>query len=357
MNKIKKTFWTKDMTVSNEVEETVLSFEKQLEVLSDENDKLKNKVKKLEEEIYLLKEQNDIYKKIIVQNNISIDIDNNKIKNDGSDNSNHKKISINNIDELKINKDIKENIEHNFDYEDKKTNKNTSFPTPSSSNDKIKKTNCFIRPKKVTIGDCLYLYYKDIFDKQNLKNENNTSTDMPVEQVISNESKCVTKKIRAERDKTLPILQRFKVKIYNEDDIKNSEILQFVGSEDCFMIEYQYKIASKINKKIEDITIDDVINFKIKYEGLRNTYTRRTELRHLITRCKILFEKHGKKLSKFKISLSHLKIMSDEEWEEWLVEFGKLIDEVSKKGTCDHKYKNGKECGKISCKIKHKSTI
>lgn len=345
------------MTVSNEVEETDLSFEKQLEVLSEENDKLKIKVKNLEEEIHLLKEQNSIYKDIIDKNNLSINIANNNIKNKGSDFPNHHKIIINNIDEFKINKDIKENIKDNFDYEDKITNTNTSFPTPSNSSDKIKKTNCFIRPKKVTIGDCLYIYYKDIFDKQKSKYENNSSS-VVTEDKRNSKNKTINKKVRPERNKELYILDRFKVKVFNNEDLKDSEVLQFVGSEDCFLIEYQSKIANKINKKIDDIIIDDVINFKIKYEGLRNTYTRRTEFKRLITRCSDLFEKYGKGLCNFKISLYHLKIMSDDEWEEWFKEFDKLFNKINvNENICKYKYKNGNFCSKMNCKIKHKSTI
>lgn len=371
------------MTVSNEVEETVLSFEKQLEFLSDENDKLKIKVKNLEEEIYLLKEQNAIYKKIINQNNLSINIEKvngsdnpnldknlenntNNIKNKdkvikigGSDYPNHNK-NENIINKININnyKNEIENIGHDFNYKDEnKININTSFLTPSNSNDKIKDNNFLIRPKKVTIGDCLYVYYENNFNKQSSKNENNPSSVVTDDKQVS-ENKTVSKKIRPERDKNLPILDRFKVKVFKDEDLKDSEVLQFVGSEDCFLIEYQYKIANKIHKKVDDITIDDVINFKIKYEGLRNTYTRRTELRRLITRCRDLFEKYGKRLCKFKITLYHLKIMSDDEWEEWVTEFDKLFNKINiDKNICKHQYKNGNICGKISCKIKHKSNI
>lgn len=166
------------------------------------------------------------------------------------------------------------------------------------------------------------------------------------------------KRYQKQRDKSLPILDRFNVKVFKNEDLKDSEILQFVGSEDSFIVEYQYKISEKLNKKIENITIDDVIDFKIKYEGYRNIRTRRMELRYLITRSKILFETYGKKLCNFKISLYHLKIMNDEEWNEWLKEFDKLFNEIiNKEKICNHKYKNNKECGKLNCKIKHKDNI
>lgn len=49
MKNIKKRFGYIKMPVSNEVEETVLSFENQLENLSNENDKLKILIKTIQE--------------------------------------------------------------------------------------------------------------------------------------------------------------------------------------------------------------------------------------------------------------------------------------------------------------------
>lgn len=75
------------MTVSNEVEETVLSFENQLENLSNENDKLKTLIKEkdiiiknLKEENILLNQQNEMYKELIDKSNLTIE-DNNKESN------------------------------------------------------------------------------------------------------------------------------------------------------------------------------------------------------------------------------------------------------------------------------------
>lgn len=78
----------------------------------------------------------------------------------------------------------------------------------------------------------------------------------------------------------------------------------------------------------------------------------------MITRCRDLFEKYGKGLCNFKISLYHLKIMSDDEWEEWFKEFDKLFNKINvNENICKYKYKNGNFCSKMNCKIKHKSTI
>lgn len=95
MYNIKKRFGTiynKDnMTqdLPQEVEETVISFENQIEKLADENDKLKKinnkqelRIKELEEENILLKQQNEMYKDIIERD---------KIKNNEEEKRNIKK--------------------------------------------------------------------------------------------------------------------------------------------------------------------------------------------------------------------------------------------------------------------------
>jgi hypothetical protein len=382
MYNIKKRFGTIYMNnnMTKEIEETILNDEKQMQKLYERIEELEKINNEKDIEIKLLKEQNKIYLNIIRKNNLDIENKEEIFKSDKGP----ELLDFNKMKEA-LNKDVKSCIESGDDgivsYKEKeindlKINNNTSIdkniketnssiniPTPSISSDSNKfDLNNIKNIKKKIIKILIISYYKYkcekiMKNKENNKNEISSSNDMTEEQKNSTKLNNSTKKIRAERDKSLPILDRFKVKVYNDEDLKNSEILQFVGSEDCFMIEFQYKIADKINKKVEEVTIDDVINFKIKYEGLRNTYTRRTEFRRLITRCKILYEKHEKKLCKFKISLSHLKIMSDDEWEEWLIEFNKLVEEVSKEKLCKHKYKNGNICGKISCKIRHKPNI
>lgn len=189
------------------------------------------------------------------------------------------------------------------------------------------------------------------------KTENNTKNVESKKPEIKNK-----KSIKKAIDKSLPIMERFPVKIYKNRDIGDSEILQFVSSENCFMIEYQSKIADKLNKNIENITIDDVVNFKLKYDEIndenklkKKNKSIKTKIKRLILRSENLYNKYGKKLCKFKISLNYLKEMSEEEWTKWLSEFDNIFNDVCKNETiCNHKYKNGKECGRINCKIKHK---
>lgn len=383
---MKKRFGLINMTVPKEVEETIINDGKQIKELYDIIEDLKTElskkyiiIKEKDIEIKLLKEKNEAYevqintfkslindKNILDSGNIvqkdtiydskpsllnlnkakeilknsDLKLNEEEIKNDVPDNN-----KVNNIDF------IKSDFKFKFNYPaNSKSNIDTQIPTPSISNDSSN-----------TDDGRIISYYKNKYIKLTKNKEkelNNKSDESVYTENIDNNNKIPIKKIRPERNRDLPILDRFKVKIIKNEDLKDSEILQFVGSEDCFLIEYQYKIAEKLNKNVENITLDDVIDFKIKYEGMRNLSSRRTEIKHLITRSKYLFEKYGKKLSRFKISLYHLKIMSEDEWNEWINEFDKVLNEViNKEKTCTHAYKNNKICGKLNCKIKHKDNI
>lgn len=376
MNKLKRfgTIYLKDMT--KEIEKTIASDENQfkklynrIEELEEDLNKKNIKIKLLEDEIEAYKLQIETLKSLYEKNDKSnnnengIEVDYSKIqkmmqeddiKKDTNieDKSNGPKLLNFNKMKEALNREKNVNILSSNHIECKP---HVNIPTPSTSFNNLSKEENKIKFRVTVNKLILIIRIKNILNNKRKKQKHfseNVSCSAETEQVrISN----THKKVRPERNKELPILERYKVKVYNNEDLKNSELLQFVGSEDCFLIEYQYKISEKIKKNIENISIDDVIDFKIKYEGYRNTRTRRTELRHLITRSKILFEKYGKKLCRFKVSLSHIRIMSDEDWEEWLIEFDELFNSVlNSEKICDYKYKNGKQCGKMNCKIKHR---
>jgi hypothetical protein len=151
------------------------------------------------------------------------------------------------------------------------------------------------------------------------------------------------------------VIEKYPVKVYIQT---NSEILQFVSSENKFLINFQYKIAEKLNSKIEDIKMKDIIDFKIKYEGLVDNKDQRLRLKRKIERCKVLYENYGEKLSRFKISLNHLSDMSEKTWKLWLIDFDKIVMEIYKECIkCNYVYKNSKICNKYNCKINHKNNI
>lgn len=382
MYKLKKRLGYINMNeeISKEILETIENDGEQMKLLYDEIEELKkiiNKkdliIKEKHIEISMLKDKIKILDGIIEgfrtkyeTNNEKTDININDInisknkKNEGSRKTNldRKSEILNHTihnDKIENNSYIKEYKINNFDLNTKckEENKNTPIPTPSTSNDSKHINYENIKNAKNKIIKILIInYYKYKCKKIiNLRNEKENSIVIPSQ-----------KKVRKERDKSLPILERFGTKHIKDDDIKDSEILRFVGEEDCFNIEYQYLVANKIDKKQENISIDDVVDFKIKYENKRNTRTRRKEYRYLIKRCNYLFDKYDKNLGKFKISLYNLRTMSDDDWNEWKIAFDNLYKEVFKDSIkCDIILKSGrnkgKPCNRLNCKIKHKNDI
>lgn len=189
-------------------------------------------------------------------------------------------------------------------------------------------------------------------DKNNLEIPLLTPSNSTENENISARTSDPKKKIlKRHRNNSLKVMERYPVKIYNKT---NSEILQFVSEENKIKIYYQYKISEKLNKNVEDIKINDIIDFKIKYEGLKDNKDQRRRLKYKIERCKILYENYGEKLSRFKISLSYISDMTEKIWNEWLQEFDNIVNELYKDKTkCEYKYNNNKLCGKYDCNIKH----
>lgn len=365
MYKIKNRFSYVNMT--KEIEETIANDAKQMEELYDKIEILEGIIKEKDIEISMLNDKIKILTGIIDDfentknkgsNNLNQDtkLENNNIKIDGSNNLNQnlKSETLNNDKDLNFTisniEDEKFNGSNNLNHI-KKDNINI-IPTPSTSNDSKINHNNIKNIKNKIIKILIINYYKHKYEKIiKLRNEKCNSVDT-----------STPKKIQKSRNKSLPILERFGTKHIKNEDIKDSEILRFVGEEDCFNIEYQYLVANKIDKKQENISIDDVVEFKIKYENKRNTKSRRKEYRYLIKRCSYLFNKYDKNLGKFKISLSSLRIMSEDEWNQWKIAFDNLYKEVFKDSIkCDVILKygrnKGKPCNRLNCKIKHKDDI
>ena len=139
MINIKKRFGIIDMT--KEFEETILNNEKQMEELYEEVDKLNNIIKNKDIEIKLLNDKIEMLESIINKN---------EIKKETITPSKNMPENEDNIAEKEINKNS--------------YNVYTQLPTPSISiNKKDNINNYNKRPKKVTLNDCLYNYYKNKF--------------------------------------------------------------------------------------------------------------------------------------------------------------------------------------------------
>lgn len=328
MYKLKRfgTIYSTDMT--KEIEETINNDEIQMKKLYERIEYLEDELNKKNTKIKILEEENEAYKLQIVtykklfndeKNYINnIDITKEDKKDDGSKplNFNKMKEALKRKDELESKNKIIPKVEPTYQIFEEEYNTNNFIPTPSISSDdgsgKIKKKKCH-------------------------------DTNIPI-----------SKPIRKQRNKKLPAIERYPVTIY---DKTNSEILNFVSEENKFLIKFQYKIAEKLDKKIEEINIKDIIDFKIKCEGLNDNKDQRKRLKFKIERCKVLYEKYGEKLSRVKISLNYLSEMPEKIWFEWLQSLDNIINNLYIDSIkCDYKYKNNKICGRYDCKIKHRET-
>lgn len=164
------------------------------------------------------------------------------------------------------------------------------------------------------------------------------------------------------KNKNLNIMERYPVKKINNVD---NEIFKFVASEDTFLIKYQYDICRKLDKSVEEITFDDIFDFKVSYGDLSDTPQERSRFKNKLRRCKHLYNIYEDKLNNFKISLYYLSSISENDWSIWKKEFHKLILELypefkideNKNKICQYVFKSGKKkgdiCGKYECTNKY----
>lgn len=404
MNILKNKRYGKVMT--KEVEETVISFENQLEYLSNENDKLKSKVKNLEEEIYLLQEQNKMYKELIDKNGLNIEdkkdiqIDN-EVNNvlpkpihawqmlcsdDETIENNDKKID-NKYKELEkeLNKFKEDNESLIIEIKDLKQDyikiqndnkdiyKNPEFirlqlekeEIEEKNNEKFEKLNETIDLLRTQINGIpseeqiknklekeIETKYKNIYEEKLNKEKNKKSRKK--ESSSNNENPNIEK-----IDKSSELLRRYPIIIYK--DINGSEVKNMVASECSFLVKYQYEVSTKTNKK-DEISINEVVDYIIKQEKLSSQEKNR--LLNKYERCEYLHNTYKDKLNIFKFELNHISVMTKEEWKIWLNEIHKLIkqeypNEVSENvifNKCDYVYTKGKnkgeKCNKVECRTK-----
>lgn len=379
MDKLKRfgTIYLRDMT--REIEDTINNDETQLKNLYNKIEELEKIIKEKDIEINLFKEQNKIYKDIIDKKflnnkehwkeyefyiylhnyelNLYDELYINKYnysckKINLSCNSKNRLLSFdkykNYIDSKKhINK-----IENNTNIKD--TNRDIEIDY-----NKIKKIMLNSKEEKNTyIGN-----KKGEDDEKNISDTNiidktdsilpTPSTTSSEKSVSSDDTVNINSSSRKDRNKTLSLLKRYPVKIYSIDNNKNNELLEFIASENKVLIKFQSIIAEKIKNDERDW--EEIYNFKIKNKELNDSRTSKKRFKYKIIRSKILYDKYGENLNIFKIYLSHLSDMSEEDWNKWLMEFDELFNNIyinSKK--CEFKYKNNKVCNKYNCRIKHK---
>lgn len=242
-------------------------------------------------------------------------------------------------------------------YEQLESDKRLNSDSKEQLSKKIKELENELQNKKETN-----------LDRETIEKEYEAKMRKQIEEEIKGKYKSQTSVVtrnKKMKDKQLNIMDRYPVKIYSE--LNGSEILKFVASEGAFMIKFQYDICRKIDKAIEDITLDDIFAFKVKYGELSDTTQEKNRFKNKMRRCNYLYDIYDEKLCHFKISLYYLGDMSENDWKLWIEEFHKLILNIypdfkideNKQKICQYVYKMGKRkgerCGKYNCSHpKHK---
>lgn len=367
------TIYLKDMT--KEIEDTIISDETQMRRLYEKIEELERIIKQKDIENKILKEENEAYK-IQIETFKKLFNDKNK-ENDNREESDkllnfdkYKKY-INNKDNIeKINEEYKKNNGPQLlDFNKMKKVLNNEIDeniSIQSSDDNLEKIKSDKIIKELNIKENLSNESKNI-DDVNIFSNNicpNIDTNKNDEKENTSDSHLGennVKKFNKKDNKNIPILERFPINVYETIDLKFTEKIQnnkeikelfdLIRYENNYKIKYQYEIAVLHNKYENDITIDDIIEFKIKNEGLKSS--EKTRLKRKIERCKYLYEKYQNNLSRVGFQLYHIGYMNKKEWKLWIEELEKIMDKMEpipcqyiwKKGD-----KKGSECGMINCK-------
>lgn len=211
-------------------------------------------------------------------------------------------------------------------------------------------------PENKNLNDVEKVNIKNISEEKDMFSKDNPiDISLPAVEITDTQTRNTIGKNRNRRsDKTLPILDRYPITVY--DDIGNSSIKQLIAKETELIICYKNDIADKIKKNIDNITINDVVDYIAKHDKL--SYQKKGKIKYLFERCEYLYKQYGQfnKLNKFKFNIGSLPHMNKNEWKEWVSELDKLVKiHYSDENICQHIMANnskrpGEICGKINCK-------
>lgn len=366
------TIYSKGMT--KEIEETILNDGKQMNTLYENIDNYKKLLSEKDDEINLLKEQNKIYKEIIEKNNIKINSQLKTNSNFSSEckmvNSEYKnikeintKIYMNEVDKLNNKIPIEETDEYQklklklIDMSTKYNNLLDNFNNFSiKENFSEKEDNIKEKLKKVILED----FKQEMNDKDILLNNLQEEINSLKSEKQTKSSTLKSCKSPDTRDiSEIEKITRCPISIYKECD---TELKRFIAAENAFRIKYQYDIEERYFKNIDNISIDEILEFKINQENI--SYQDKSRLKYKIKRCHFLHETYNDKLNFIHFPLSNIERMSGSNWKKWLLRLDELILQVDKlypeidQGVpCEYIWKRGenkdKKCGIIKCK-KHK---
>lgn len=353
------------------VEETVFSFEKQIENLTEENERLKIKIKSLENDVELLKIKNDFNLSIIKKNNIKIDNKkNNKkyikyhIENFIENFDNYNEHIIDDYENVIVKNKIVEKESHRLLNFNKYKNYINKQKEVRNNDEKLSNEFLYFKfnkyyyyPKEYLTKFKFVQYYKiEHYGNNGLLIEYKLSDNLPTSPVTpKNKRNVKSKNLRRPPENILESLL-LKTPIILYKGIGTNEVLKFIASEHSAAIRYQNIIQSNINNK--NITFDEIFEFKIKN---KDNYQAKHILRRKLERCEYLHNTYGEKLNIFKFSMYNMSSMSEQNWPIWVNELDRLINiQFPNTIICPYILKSGPmkgiKCGKIDCKVKHSKT-
>jgi hypothetical protein len=159
-------------------------------------------------------------------------------------------------------------------------------------------------------------------------------------------------------DKSLNILERCKVYVYKYDKelIKENDlhILEYIASENKFLIRFNSIVAEKVNDK-EDKIWEKLYYLKVKDGELIDYPKNKQRFKYKYLRCKELYDLYGENLKRFKMNIINIGKLTDDEWKNFIILFDKLYNDTFKNiKACKHKYNDDKICGIYDCNIRHR---
>jgi chromosome segregation protein len=379
-----KRYLNKDM--NTEIEDTILNDTKQMNKLYEKIDSLEMIITNKDIEIKNIYDENELLKqKIIMLEEIINNKDNYKrkefnVKIDDlpSDESELESDSENTINNLKIkeNKEYKKVLNELKEIKSKYNDIKEDYVKIQNKNKEPIESNEQFLNLKSKYDEILYekeLKENNIEKKQDEINKlNDTINKLKDEKSKFDYSSSTQTKANKkytdhvkekQKNKSLPMLERYPIKIYNKISNNLNEVITFMTSENKIIIEFNSKIANKMedtnidkDKLLKDRKIwNDIFNSLVEIGEITNNSAEKTKLKYKILRCSELYEKYQENLSRFKIPLSYIEEISEKEWSKWLEEFDIVYKNVFRdKFPCSHIYKNGKSCSIIGCEKKHR---
>ncbi|KAI7873320.1 hypothetical protein K492DRAFT_176419 [Lichtheimia hyalospora FSU 10163] len=166
------------------------------------------------------------------------------------------------------------------------------------------------------------------------------------------------------RDKTKPVIERYTFKPYNITEIDNvdeetKKILEYANYEETYRAQFQSELVHKAGNSEKIINL--IVEKRLEFEDKSKNRSSRTRMKNKIMRCKELFDRYKDRLSYFRFYISHLEEMSQANYNLWLEEVDKIINDRFKENEgCQFIYqrtdKAGEKCRWINCPYPHHKT-